>query len=141
MPSGRLIFEVTESAAMDDPALAIVALTRFKQLGIRISIDDYGTGQSTLTYIKRMPLDELKIDRSFVQFAHRDQNDAVLVRSTVGLAHELGLTVVAEGVEDQACLDFLREIKCDMAQGYFVARPAPVETLVELLDERNRAAA
>ncbi len=128
-----LTFEVTESAAMNDPAKAVAALETFKQLGIAISMDDYGTGQSTLSYLKELPLNELKIDRSFVQFAHENRGDGVLVRSTVNLAHELGLKVVAEGVEDQACLDFLRTIGCDMVQGYLISRPVPAADLPALL--------
>jgi EAL domain-containing protein (putative c-di-GMP-specific phosphodiesterase class I)/GGDEF domain-containing protein len=136
-----LTFEVTESAAMNDPAEAVAALESFKQLGIAISMDDYGTGQSTLSYLKRLPLDELKIDRSFVQFAHENRGDGVLVRSTVNLAHELGLKVVAEGVEDQACLDFLRTIGCDMVQGYLISRPVPGAELPALLHRRYADAA
>lgn len=127
-----LIFEVTESAAMRSPERAIDALTAFKALGVSISVDDYGTGQSTLSYLKKLPLDELKIDRSFVEFAHQNRGDAVLVRSTVDLAHELGLKVVAEGVETHECLEFLRSVGCDMAQGYLISRPVPSERLQEL---------
>jgi EAL domain-containing protein (putative c-di-GMP-specific phosphodiesterase class I) len=130
---GRLVFEVTESAAMTDGEGAIAALQGFKAMGIAISMDDYGTGQSTLNYLKRLPLDELKIDRSFVQFAHRNRSDGVLVRSTIELAHELGLKVVAEGVEDEECLAFLREAHCDMAQGYLISRPVDAAAIAALL--------
>ncbi|MDT8758437.1 EAL domain-containing protein [Sphingomonas psychrotolerans] len=136
-----LTFEVTESAAMNDPAKAVAALESFKRLGIAISMDDYGTGQSTLSYLKELPLDELKIDRSFVQFAHENRGDGVLVRSTVNLAHELGLKVVAEGVEDPACLDFLRMIGCDMVQGYLISRPVPASELPALLGRSYAEAA
>lgn len=85
-------------------------LLRFRDLGVAISMDDYGTGQSTRPYLKKLPLSELKIDRSFVQHAHQDRNDALLVRSTVELAHQLGLKVVAEGIEEAECLAFLRSI-------------------------------
>ena len=131
-----LTFEVTESATMSDPAGAAAALRSFRDLGIAISMDDYGTGQSTLSYLKQLPLNELKIDRSFVQFAHQNRGDGALVRSTVNLAHELGLKVVAEGVEEQACLDFLRSIGCDLAQGYLISKPIPAKDLQPLL---NRA--
>lgn len=137
----RLIFEVTESAAMDNPDAAIEALHLFRKLGVAISMDDYGTGQSSLTYLKTLPLTELKIDRSFVQFAHRDRNDALLVRSTVQMAHELGLQVVAEGVEDEACLDFLRRIECDYAQGYLIGKPMPAADLGALVFEKECRAA
>ncbi len=127
-----LIFEVTESATMADPAAALRALEGYRRMGIMISLDDYGTGQSTLTYLKTLPLGELKIDRSFVENAHEDSSDALLVRSTVNLAHALGLQVVAEGIETVECLDFLREVGCDLAQGYFVSRPLPASELLAL---------
>jgi EAL domain-containing protein (putative c-di-GMP-specific phosphodiesterase class I)/CHASE2 domain-containing sensor protein len=135
-----LTFEVTESAAMDDPERAAEALRSFRAMGIAISMDDYGTGQSTLSYLKQLPLNELKIDRSFVQFAHQNRGDGVLVRSTVNLAHELGLKVVAEGVEDAACLAFLQSIGCDMVQGYFVSRPISAKALQALLSDYSLAA-
>ena len=111
---------------MSDTATAIAALRRYRDLGVAVSMDDYGTGQSTLTYLRQLPLNELKIDRSFVQFAHRNHDDGVLVRSTIELAHQLGLKVVAEGVEDAECLDFLRESGCDLVQGYLISRPLPL---------------
>jgi EAL domain-containing protein (putative c-di-GMP-specific phosphodiesterase class I) len=104
-------------------------------------MDDYGTGQSTLSYLKRLPINELKIDRSFVQHAHRNSADAVLVRSTVDLAHELGLKVVAEGVEEPECLAYLRSIGCDMAQGYLISHPLSASDLLELLGREMVAAA
>ena len=136
-----LTFEVTESATMSDPAGAAAALRSFRDLGIAISMDDYGTGQSTLSYLKQLPLNELKIDRSFVQFAHQNRGDGALVRSTVNLAHELGLKVVAEGVEEQACLDFLRSIGCDLAQGYLISKPIPSKDLHPLLSKASPLAA
>jgi EAL domain-containing protein (putative c-di-GMP-specific phosphodiesterase class I)/CHASE2 domain-containing sensor protein len=132
MPASQLIFEITESATIANPSEAIAALTEFRSMGIAISMDDYGTGQSTLSYLRDLPLSELKIDRSFVQNAHRNANDAVLVRSTVDLAHQLGLKVVAEGVEEEECLAFLRSIGCDMAQGYLISKPAPRSTALEV---------
>ena len=136
VPPAALVFEVTESAAMADPASAIAALERYRDLQIAVSMDDYGTGQSTLTYLRQLPLSELKIDRSFVQHAHLNRNDGVLVRSTIELAHDLGLKVVAEGVEDQACLRFLEQCGCDLIQGYFISRPVALSQLLELLDQR-----
>src|SRR5690606_20163476 len=130
---GTLTFEVTESATMRNPEAVALALHSFKALGIGISMDDYGTGQSTLSYLRQLPLDELKIDRSFVQHSHRNHADAVLVRSTVELAHELGLKVVAEGVEEAECLSYLRTIGCDMAQGYLISRPEPACDIAHLL--------
>lgn len=131
LPLGRLIFEVTESATMREPEVAALNLERFCALGVTISMDDYGTGQSTLNYLKQLPLSELKIDRTFVQHAHIDKGDAMLVRSTVQLAHELGLRVVAEGIEDADCLAFLRSIDCDYAQGYYIAHPLSADALRE----------
>lgn len=132
VPPEALIFEVTESAAMSDPASAVATLNHFRARGLAISMDDYGTGQSTLSYIRELPLSELKIDRSFVQFAHERENDAKLVISTIALAHSLGLKVVAEGIEDAANLAFLRANGCDYAQGYFISRPVPLDQLLEL---------
>jgi EAL domain-containing protein (putative c-di-GMP-specific phosphodiesterase class I)/CHASE2 domain-containing sensor protein len=131
-PAHRLTFEVTESAQFEDVGKAIAALERFRATGIRISMDDYGTGQSALNYLKLLPLSELKIDRMFVAQAHVERGDAMLVRSTVQLAHELGLKVVAEGVEEPACLAFLEQIGCDHAQGYLVGRPLAADALAEL---------
>lgn len=132
LAAGQVTFEVTESAQFEDTDRAIAALERFRVAGIRISMDDYGTGQSALNYLKLLPLAELKIDRMFVAQAHVDKGDAMLVRSTVQLAHELGLKVVAEGIEESACLEFLARIGCDYAQGYFVGRPLPAGDLAEL---------
>ena len=135
-----LTLEVTESAAMHDPGSAAAVLGALRAMGVAISMDDYGTGHSTLSYLRQLPLSELKIDRSFVQFAHQRKADAALVRSTVDLAHELGLKVVAEGVEDQECLAFLAAIGCDLAQGYLIARPEPAAGIMTLLGA-DRAAA
>lgn len=140
-PNNRLTFEVTESAELEDPKAAIATLNRFKERGIAISMDDYGTGQSTLNYLKQLPLSELKIDRSFVQNAHTDRNDAMLVRSTVQLAHELGLKVVAEGIEEAECLDFLKSIDCDFAQGYFIGKPMRADELAKLAGRLEHIAA
>ncbi|RNJ63983.1 MAG: EAL domain-containing protein [Porphyrobacter sp. IPPAS B-1204] len=131
IPARYVTFEVTESAQFEDTDRAIATLERFRATGIRISMDDYGTGQSALNYLKLLPLSELKIDRMFVANAHVDRGDAMLVRSTVQLAHELGLKVVAEGIEEAACLAFLRQIGCDYAQGYFVGRPLKADDLAE----------
>ena len=141
VPATALVFEVTESAAMSDPASAVAALQRYRDLGIAVSMDDYGTGQSTLTYLRQLPLSELKIDRSFVQHAHTNRNDAVLVRSTIQLAHELGLKVVAEGVEDLECLVFLRECGCDLIQGYFISQPLPLHAFLMMLNNEYSVAA
>jgi len=141
VPASALIFEVTESAAMTDPDGAAAALRRYRALGIAVSMDDYGTGQSTLSYLQKLPLNELKIDRSFVQHAHSNENDAILVRSTIDLAHSLGLKVVAEGIEDEECLSFLRNNGCDLAQGYFISRPIPLPSLLNFLAKDSALAA
>lgn len=140
VPATALVFEVTESAAMSDPASAIAALERYREMGIAVSMDDYGTGQSTLTYLRQLPLSELKIDRSFVQYAHINRNDGVLVRSTIELAHDLGLKVVAEGVEDAECLDFLKDCGCDLIQGYYISKPVPLPQFLTLLGDDALAA-
>jgi diguanylate cyclase (GGDEF)-like protein len=116
-------FEITESAILDDPGHAAANLERLHALGCRIAIDDYGTGYSSLAYLRRLPLSELKIDQSFVQGMCADANDDVIVRSTIELAHNMRLAVVAEGVEDEPTLERLRTLGCDMAQGYLLGRP------------------
>jgi EAL domain-containing protein (putative c-di-GMP-specific phosphodiesterase class I) len=131
-PAHRLTFEVTESAQFEDVDQAIAALERLHATGIRIAMDDDGTGQSALGYLKLLPLSALKIDRMFVAMAHADKGDAMLGRSTVQLAHELGLKVVAEGGEEPACLAFLGQIGCDYAQGYLVRRPLAADALAAL---------
>lgn len=135
-----ITLEVTESAAMYDPQAAAAALHGFQEMGMAISVDDYGTGQSTLTYLRQLPLSEIKIDRSFVQFAHLDRSKGALVRSTVDLAHELGLKVVAEGVEDPECLAFLASIGCDLAQGYLISEPVPAARIGKMMDQARAAA-
>lgn len=121
--------EITESAILDDPGHAIENLKRLHALGCRIAIDDYGTGYSSLAYLRHLPVHELKIDKTFVMSMARDHGDAVIVRSTVDLAHNMGLAVVAEGVEDEATFHQLRNLGCDMAQGYWLSPPLGVAAL------------
>ena len=116
-------FEITESAILDDPGHAAANLNRLHALGCQIAIDDYGTGYSSLAYLRRLPLHELKIDKSFVMGMSGDANDDVIVRSTIELAHNMHLMVVAEGVEDEATLERLRALGCDMVQGFHLSRP------------------
>jgi EAL domain-containing protein (putative c-di-GMP-specific phosphodiesterase class I)/CHASE2 domain-containing sensor protein len=125
LPPGQVTLEVTESAAMAQPEAAAEALEGWRRLGVKVSIDDYGTGQSSLSYLQNMPATELKIDRSFIAAMAAGPRDRILVRSTVAMAHELGLVVVAEGVEDEPCLELLREMGCDLIQGYWISRPIP----------------
>ncbi|PJI99334.1 diguanylate cyclase/phosphodiesterase [Acidovorax sp. 69] len=119
--------EITESAIMDDPQRAEAMLNRLSEQGFKLSIDDFGTGYSSLAYLKRLPVDELKIDKSFVMGMETGEDDAMIVRSTIDLAHNLGLTVVAEGVETAGILEHLRTLACDEAQGYHITRPLPVD--------------
>jgi EAL domain-containing protein (putative c-di-GMP-specific phosphodiesterase class I)/CHASE2 domain-containing sensor protein len=130
-PADRVTLEVTESAAMADPEAAAVALEGWRKLGVGVSIDDYGTGQSSLSYLQKMPATELKIDRSFIAAMAAGPRDRILVRSTIAMAHELGLIVVAEGVEDDICLDLLREMGCDQAQGYGISRPVTAQAAAD----------
>jgi EAL domain-containing protein (putative c-di-GMP-specific phosphodiesterase class I) len=123
VPASQLTIEVTESALLRSPDKAIATLNALRSSGIRLSVDDYGTGQSTLSYLKRLPVHELKIDRSFISEIATNPSDEIMVRSTINLAHELGLEVVAEGIEDEASLNVLRKLGCDYAQGYFISRP------------------
>ena len=137
----RVTIEVTESAAMSSPERAIAALESWRALGVHISIDDYGTGQSSLGYLQKLPATELKVDKSFVQTIGEDPRNAIMVRSTVAMAHELGMKVVAEGIEDAACLKLLGEMGCDTAQGFFIARPMSADALTEYLNDRSSIAA
>lgn len=123
LPASQLELEVTESLLMEDSANSQAALAQIKQMGIRISMDDFGTGYSSLAYLKRFPLDTLKIDRSFVRDVGVDPGDTAIVRAVIALSHSLQLTAVAEGVETQEQLKFLREARCDQAQGYFISQP------------------
>jgi len=128
-----LVMEVTESAVMSDPHHVSEVLDELVACGIQLSIDDFGTGYSSLAHLKRLPVAELKIDKSFVMDMARDTDDAIIVRSTVDLAHNMGLRVVAEGVENEGCLAMLRGMSCDLAQGFFIAKPMPAARLSDWL--------
>ena len=145
VPAEAFCLEITESAIMDDPQRAQATLDRLSALGFKLSIDDFGTGYSSLAYLKRLPVDELKIDQSFVKSMESDPDDTKIVRSTIDLAHNLGLTVVAEGVENAHVWDMLRDLNCDQAQGYHMGRPMPADTFsnwsVGWLAKRSPAAA
>ena len=140
IPPHFLCVELTESAVMIDAEHTLQVLNSLFALGVRIAIDDYGTGYASLSYLKHLPADELKIDRAFVQHLTTDRADQSIVRSTVSMAHSLGMYVVAEGVEDQATWDLLETLGCDIAQGYYLSRPLPVQDLEHWLDERKEAA-
>jgi diguanylate cyclase (GGDEF)-like protein len=130
----RLELEITESTVMTDPDRAIARLEQLAAMGIRLAIDDYGTGHSSLAYLRRLPVHELKIDRSFVRDLAVGGEDLQIVRSTIELGHNLGLRVVAEGVEDAESLALLQELRCDLAQGFHLARPAPADDVTLQLD-------
>lgn len=130
---GQLCLEITETSMMNDPEHARKLLEGLDNLGVRISIDDFGTGYSSLAYLKQLPVDELKVDKSFVLNMSNDESDASIVRATVGLAHDLGLEVVAEGVEDQSAQDVLQALGCEFIQGYHIARPMPAADLTPML--------
>jgi EAL domain-containing protein (putative c-di-GMP-specific phosphodiesterase class I) len=122
---------------MEDPRRAQETLERLHKLGVRLSIDDFGTGHSSLAYIRHLPVKEMKIDRSFVRNMVADKDDAAIVRSTIELGHNMGLRVVAEGVEDHAALMLLTRLGCDEAQGYFIAKPQPPEEYEAWLRRRR----
>ena len=134
---GMIGFEITETAVIDDPALAIANLERFAQAGIPIAIDDYGSGLSSLAYLKQLPANELKIDRMFVSGLTESHRDPLLVRSSIDLAHALEMVVTAEGVDDAMSLSLLRIMGCDQIQGYLISPPLPLDGLKEFLDEAN----
>jgi EAL domain-containing protein (putative c-di-GMP-specific phosphodiesterase class I) len=123
--SRHLILEVTEGAVMKDLANALRVMEELRVLGVRFSIDDFGTGYSSLAHLKRLPVDEIKIDRSFIQELEARPEDEIIVASTIHLGHALGMKVVAEGVEVRSSFDTLARLGCDLAQGYLIARPLP----------------
>ena len=129
----RLKVEITETAMMADAEHTLEILREVQRMGIRLSIDDFGTGYSSLAYLQRLPVDDIKVDRSFVLSMMRNSSDEAIVRSTIELAHNLGLRAIAEGVEDAATLGRLRELGCDLAQGYYMGRPMPLAQLIEWL--------
>jgi len=140
VPPHLLCCEITESAVMGDAEHTLEVLNRLFALGVRIAIDDYGTGYASLSYLKNLPADELKIDRAFVQHMTTDRADQAIVRSTVNMAHSLGIRVVAEGVEDQVAWNLLKTFGCDIAQGYYLSRPVPAQDLERWLSERKEVA-
>jgi diguanylate cyclase (GGDEF)-like protein/PAS domain S-box-containing protein len=138
MPPAALELEVTESAMMANPKRAKIVLGELSALGIRLSIDDFGTGYSSLCYLRELPVDEIKIDRSFVMRMIEQHEDVAIVRSTIDLGRNLGLDVVAEGVESREIWDMLQQLGCRIAQGYFLSRPVPADSLVQWLRQRTQ---
>jgi len=126
---------------MRNPERAIRLLRRLKRIGVRLAVDDFGTGFSSLAYLKQMPVDHIKIDKSFVMDMLRDENDAIIVRSIIDLAHNLGMKVIAEGVDSSEVLSLLEILRCDMAQGYFIGRPMPPERFNRWLARQSQALA
>jgi EAL domain-containing protein (putative c-di-GMP-specific phosphodiesterase class I)/CHASE2 domain-containing sensor protein len=141
LPPGRVTIEITETAAINSADTAVAALESWRALGVGVSIDDYGTGQSSLGYLQKLPATELKIDKSFIEAVTRDHRDAIMVRSTIALAHELGMKVVAEGIEDEECLKALAAMGCDTGQGYYISRPISAAAVTEFVAEQVRCAA
>ncbi|MBV9281832.1 MAG: EAL domain-containing protein [Chloroflexi bacterium] len=135
LPPSLLELEVTESAVMAEAERAGAILGRLHERGVRVSIDDFGTGYSSLAYLKRLPVDQIKIDRGFVRDMLANDEDAYIVRTIVELGHNLGLRVVAEGVEDRGTWDALAALGCDIAQGYVVSRPLPAESFPPWLEQ------
>jgi EAL domain-containing protein (putative c-di-GMP-specific phosphodiesterase class I) len=131
----NLMLEVTESRIMQDPLSSLDILTRLRLKGISLSIDDFGTGHSSLAHLRDVPFNELKIDRGFVHGAWRDKSLKAIFDASLSLAQQLGITTAAEGVEDRADWNFLREAKCDLAQGNFIGEPMPGEDLADWLND------
>ena len=122
-----IAIEITESSIMDDPVRAESTLLKLSQMGIKMAIDDFGTGYSSLAYLKRLPVQELKIDKSFVLNMEKNENDATIVKSTIDLGHNLNLKVVAEGIETLEAWQLLEKMGCDYGQGYYMGKPMPVK--------------
>jgi EAL domain-containing protein (putative c-di-GMP-specific phosphodiesterase class I) len=133
LPAERLSLELTESALIDGNPTTARTLDQLTALGVQIGLDDFGTGFSSLAYLKRFPIDFVKIDRTFTDGLGTDDNDTAIVRATIALAHSLGLRVVAEGVETVAQRDLLRELGCDFGQGYLFAKPLDIMTYESML--------
>ena len=136
-PPQALELEITESVLMERPETISARLQQLYDMGVRLSIDDFGTGYSSLSYLRNFPIHELKIDRSFVENITRDDNHASIVKAIISLAHSMSLTVLAEGVETQEQLDYLRAQECDYLQGFFFSRPLPGKELEKLLEKSS----
>ncbi len=130
----RLQLEITENCAMQNAENSVRMLRELKRLGVRIALDDFGTGYSSLNYLRRFPIDTLKLDRAFVLDVTEDENDAAIATAVISMAHSLGLTVIAEGIEKEDQLAFLRALGCRRGQGFLFGRPMPVEEFRECID-------
>ena len=140
VPAGMVQLEITENTILVDPDRMLRVIRRLGDAGFKFALDDYGTGYSSLSYLSVLPLNELKIDRSFVSNLVADASNAVIVRSTIQMARELGFHVVAEGVEDLATWQELSRFGCDTAQGYYLSRPVPAQEIEAWIDQRASAA-
>jgi EAL domain-containing protein (putative c-di-GMP-specific phosphodiesterase class I) len=135
LPAGLLKLEVTESAIVSDPDRAVTALERMVDLGLSVSVDDFGTGYSSLTRLRNLPVHEVKIDREFVRNVTGSSEDLAIVRAVINLGHDLGLRVVAEGVEDESTWKILRDLDCDLVQGFLLARPMRRDDMTHWLSD------
>jgi EAL domain-containing protein (putative c-di-GMP-specific phosphodiesterase class I) len=135
-PAKQLELEITESSLMRNPDAALECLRQWKELGVRIAIDDFGAGYSSLSYLSRLPVDRLKLDKSLIRRLTTESKDAVIVRSIIALGKDLGVSVIAEGVETEQQLQMLQELGCLQVQGYLLARPGPPEGVQALLRSR-----
>jgi EAL domain-containing protein (putative c-di-GMP-specific phosphodiesterase class I) len=133
LPASQLELEITESTLMEFTEETRDSLNQLKALGVNVSIDDFGTGYSSLSYLSTFPIDCLKIDKSFIMDVCENENNAVIAKTIIGLAHNLNMKVVAEGVEDEGALDFLAENRCDLCQGFFFSKPLPEGEFISLL--------
>jgi EAL domain-containing protein (putative c-di-GMP-specific phosphodiesterase class I) len=133
-----LELELTESSIMKDPETAIEKLHELKLMGIKVAVDDFGTGYSSLNYLKRFPIDTLKIDKTFVSDVCKDPHDTAIVRAIINLGHALDLTVIAEGVETKEQLQYLSALECDVVQGFLFSKALPATAFEELLIEQRR---
>lgn len=136
-PPSSLVLELTETAVMQNPEIAISTLEKISNAGVKIAVDDFGTGYSSLNYLKKLPIDKLKIDRSFVKDIGIDSNGEAIVKAILALAHSLNLQVVSEGVEEESHVNFLREHECELLQGYYFSRPLPLEEVTEVLRQEK----
>ena len=137
-PAQSLEVEITESALISDPERSLQIIKRIHDLGVRFAIDDFGTGYSSMAYLKRLPLSTLKIDRTFVSDMLNDEQDEMIIKSTIGLAHSFGLNVVAEGVEDEETMQHLAHLNCEIAQGFYIAKPLPAATFEQWYMQHNK---
>jgi len=133
LPAAMLELELTESQLLDDVENAINICTQLRALGVKLAIDDFGTGYSSLSYLKRFPVDYVKIDKTFISELEQSKEDTAIIRAIIAMVHGLELEVVAEGVETQSQMDFLKDQRCDEIQGYLISRPVPAAQFAELL--------